>query len=125
MNWPAVGEPPVTFGPWRFAVLDRANICARWNDNGIIKYIVIFTLFGNCGHAFNLRGRGFNSVRWDPKRRITPTEATRHEFVIGCALGSTPSGVLALPRLPASRPTRSALLHSQSAGDVAAMLGRA
>ncbi|XP_053606867.1 dual specificity tyrosine-phosphorylation-regulated kinase 2 isoform X1 [Plodia interpunctella] len=64
-------------------------------------------------------------LEWDPKRRITPTEATRHEFVTGCALGSTPSGVLALPRLAPPRPTRGALLHSQSAGDVAAMLGRA
>ncbi|CAG9567547.1 unnamed protein product [Danaus chrysippus] len=64
-------------------------------------------------------------LEWDPKRRITPTEASRHEFVMGCALGSTPSGVLALPRLPPPRPARTALLHSQSAGDVAAMLGRA
>ncbi|KAJ8729713.1 hypothetical protein PYW08_001294 [Mythimna loreyi] len=63
--------------------------------------------------------------RWDPKRRITPTEASRHEFVTGCALGSAPAGVLALPRLAPPRPTRGALLHSQSAGDVAAMLGRA
>ncbi|XP_072936790.1 dual specificity tyrosine-phosphorylation-regulated kinase 2 isoform X1 [Epargyreus clarus] len=62
-------------------------------------------------------------LEWDPKRRITPLEATRHEFVTGCPRGSTPAG-LALPRL-APRPARGALLHSQSAGDVAAMLGRA
>ncbi|XP_047042223.1 dual specificity tyrosine-phosphorylation-regulated kinase 2-like [Helicoverpa zea] len=64
-------------------------------------------------------------LEWDPKRRITPTEASRHEFVTGCALGTAPAGVLALPRLAPPRPTRGALLHSQSAGDVAAMLGRA
>ncbi|CAG5048263.1 unnamed protein product [Parnassius apollo] len=64
-------------------------------------------------------------LEWDPKRRITPTEATRHEFVMGCALGTTTAGVLALPRLAPPRPARTALLHSQSAGDVAAMLGRA
>ncbi|CAB3248146.1 unnamed protein product [Arctia plantaginis] len=62
---------------------------------------------------------------WDPKRRITSTDASRHEFVIGCALGAAPAGVLALPRLAPPRTTRGALLHSQSAGDVAAMLGRA
>ncbi|KPJ13245.1 Dual specificity tyrosine-phosphorylation-regulated kinase 2 [Papilio machaon] len=64
-------------------------------------------------------------LEWDPKRRITPTEATRHEFVTGCALGTSTTGVLALPRLAPPRPARAALLHSQSAGDVAAMLGRA
>ncbi|CAG4972739.1 unnamed protein product [Colias eurytheme] len=62
-------------------------------------------------------------LEWDPKRRITPTEASRHEFVTGCPLASPLAP--ALPRLPAPRTARAALLHSQSAGDVAAMLGRA
>ncbi|CAG9121659.1 unnamed protein product [Plutella xylostella] len=68
-------------------------------------------------------------LEWDPKRRITPTEATRHEFITGCPLGSTTSMVGSIARAapaPGVRAgARGALLHSQSAGDVAAMLGRA
>ncbi|KAI5632986.1 protein kinase domain-containing protein [Phthorimaea operculella] len=63
---------------------------------------------------------------WDPKRRLTPTEAIRHEFIIGCLLQRDASATaLQLPRLAPPRPPRTTLLHSQSAGDVAAMLGRA
>ncbi|KPI98510.1 Dual specificity tyrosine-phosphorylation-regulated kinase 2 [Papilio xuthus] len=80
----------------------------------------------SCPIGYHLQYTAFGqSLKWDPKRRITPTEATRHEFVTGCALGTSTTGVLALPRLAPPRPARAALLHSQSAGDVAAMLGRA